>query len=98
MLSFSKDQLQDCEPFTEEEKAHLQELLNSEYTSKPQELSDLIDHKIENESAEREEFMGHMREQFHDEDLISLRGATEINRILKERLYPTFLDGFMKIK
>lgn len=54
VLSFSKDQGQEYEPFTEEEEAQLQRILNSETVIHPVELSECIHEKMDIEEREQD--------------------------------------------
>lgn len=98
MLSFSKDQYQTLEPFTEEERAHLQSLLNSEYAVNNHDFGDLIEEKVENEEREQQEFIENIREQFYDDRLTEVQGVNEISRVIREKVHPVYADGFKSIK
>lgn len=98
LLSFSKDQYQNLEPFTEEERAHLQSLLNSEYAVNNHDLGDLIEEKVENEEREQQEFIENIREQYYDDHIAELTSVNEITRIIKDKVHPVYADGFKSIK
>lgn len=86
------------EPLTEEEQAHLRNIWSSEYSNKNTELAELIEDRVENEEREQQDFMDNIKEQFYDEQLQELQGATELSRVINERIYPIYSEGFQAIK
>ena len=75
MMDHSKE-MQQYEPYTEEELESLDAMLQADTARRPIELSESITYKTDIEQREQDEFMATMKDQYFEDHSLALRGAS----------------------
>lgn len=78
--------------------AQLQQLLKEDQDTNKKELADVVDHKVEIEEKEQQEFIETIKDQYYDEHLNEIQGVSEITKIVSNKAISVVTDGFQSLK